>query len=78
LNAAGFPDRSSIEAHHLAKLQALLAALVPANAFYFAKLRAAGIGSGVASLQQFFERVPFTRKQELIEDQRAHAPYGSI
>ena len=35
------------------------------------------MSSGVASLQQFFERVPFTRKQELIEDQRAHPPYGS-
>jgi phenylacetate-CoA ligase len=77
LNAAGFPDRGGIEASQLAKLQALLVALVPGNAFYSARLRAAGIGSGVASLQQFFERVPFTRKQELIEDQRAHPPYGS-
>jgi phenylacetate-CoA ligase len=77
LNAAGFPDRNSIEAHHLVKLQALLAALEPGNAFYSARLHEAGIGSGVASLQQFFERVPFTRKQDLIEDQRAHPPYGS-
>jgi phenylacetate-CoA ligase len=77
LNAAGFPDRGGIEASQFAKLQALLAALEPGNAFYSARLRAAGISSGVASLQQFFERVPFTRKQELIEDQRAHPPYGS-
>jgi phenylacetate-CoA ligase len=77
LKAAGFPDRSSIEAHHIAKLQALLTALVPANAFYSAKLHAAGIGSRVASLEEFRERGPFTRKQELIEDQRAHPPYGS-
>jgi len=77
LNAAGFPDRAAIEADHLAKLQALVSALVPGNAFSSARLRAAGIESGVANLQQFFERVPFTRKQELIEDQRAHPPYGS-
>jgi phenylacetate-CoA ligase len=77
LNAAGFPDRGGIEASQFAKLQALLAALEPGNAFYSARLREAGISSGVASLQQFFERVPFTRKQELIEDQRAHPPYGS-
>ena len=77
MTASGFPDRGAIEADHLAKLQALLAALVPGNAFYSARLHDAGISSGVASLQQFFERVPFTRKQELIEDQRAHPPYGS-
>ena len=77
MNAARFPDRGGVEAEHLAKLQALLAALVPGNAFYSTRLHEAGIGSGVASLQQFFERVPFTRKQELIEDQRAHPPYGS-
>lgn len=77
MTAAGFPDRGGIEAGQLAKLRALLAALVPGNAFYSARLGAAGIGSGVASIEEFRERVPFTRKQELIDDQRAHPPYGS-
>jgi phenylacetate-CoA ligase len=31
----------------------------------------------IASLAEFFERVPFTLKSELIDDQIAHPPYGS-
>ena len=58
-------------------MRALLAALIPGNAFYSARLRAVGVGAGIASLEQFYERVPFTQKHELIEDQRAHPPYGS-
>jgi len=70
-----FPDRVQLEHAQLAKLQALAAALVPGNAFYSARLRAAG--PVISSLEQFYERVPFTRKLELIEDQQAHPPYGS-
>jgi phenylacetate-CoA ligase len=55
------------------KLQALLAAVTESNPFYAQKLR----GVEVASLDEFFARVPFTRKRELIEDQCAHPPYGS-
>ena len=72
MNASGLPDRGRIEAGQLAKLQGLLSALVPGNAFYSARLPAAGAGSGISSLEQFYDRVPFTHKQELIEDQRAH------
>ncbi len=64
-----------MEQGQLAKLQGLLAALVPGNGFYSARLRAAG--PGISSLEQFYEHVPFTRKLELIEDQQAHPPYGS-
>jgi len=59
---------------HWERIQALLAAVVPANPFYSAKL--AGIGP-VESLQDFFTRVPFTRKSELIEDQLRHPPFGT-
>jgi phenylacetate-CoA ligase len=77
LTASGFFDRGSIEAGQLAKLQTLLAALLPNNPFYSAKFRAAGIGPDLASLDEFCARVPFTLKQELIENQRDHPPYGS-
>jgi phenylacetate-CoA ligase len=75
LTASGWPDRAGIEAHQLAKLRTLLAALVPHNPFCSAKLGA--LGPDLRSLDQFFERVPFTLKRELIEDQRAHPPLGS-
>jgi phenylacetate-CoA ligase len=54
----------------LAKLRELLAAILPANPFYSAKLRGFGPDSYLATL-------PFTLKQELMEDQQAHPPYGS-
>jgi phenylacetate-CoA ligase len=66
-------DLSGAEAGQLSKLQALLAAVTESNPFYTQKLR----GVEIASLDEFFARVPFTSKQELIEDQRAHPPYGS-
>jgi phenylacetate-CoA ligase len=61
--------RVDLEADQLRKLRALLTAISD-NPFYSAKLRDAGAGSELASL-------PFTVKQELIEDQLAHPPYGS-
>ena len=61
--------RVDLEADQLRKLRALLAAVCD-NPFYSAKLRGASAGSELASL-------PFTVKQELIEDQLAHPPYGS-
>jgi phenylacetate-CoA ligase len=51
-------------------LRELLAAILPGNPFYSAKLRGANPDSPLASL-------PFTLKQELIEDQQANPPYGS-
>lgn len=57
----------------LAKLQALLAQLRPANRFYTSKLSAAI----PASLEEFYETVPFTTKQELALDQQLHPPFGS-
>jgi phenylacetate-CoA ligase len=64
------PDKSG----QFARLQALLAPVSQSNLFYAGKLRRAGYMAGLA---EFFERMPFTRKQELIEDQRANPPFGS-
>ena len=61
--------RVDLEADQLRKLRALLTAIRD-NPFYSAKLRGASVDSELASL-------PFTHKQELIEDQLAHPPYGS-
>ena len=77
LTASGFPDRRALEAHQLGQLQALLAALRASNPFYSEKLGAARVDSNLASLAEFFERISFTVKPELIEDQRNHPPYGS-
>ena len=55
----------------LARLQALLAEL-PSNPFYSRRAPAA-----VATLDEFFARVPFTLKSELSQDQLEHPPFGA-
>ena len=69
--------RREIEAGQLAKLRALLAAIETSNPFYAKRLREAGISSGLSGLDEFFERMPFTRKAELVDDQHATPPYGT-
>src|ERR1700689_3081721 len=55
----------------LFKLRELLRAL-GTNPFYRDR-----VPREIASLDEFFERVPFTFKRELIDDQIAHPPFGS-
>lgn len=74
---SGFPDRAAIEAGQLARLRALVDALVPDNRFYAPTIVASGLDGGPASLADFVARMPPTRKQQLVDDQRAHPPYGS-
>ncbi len=60
-----------MDADQLKDLRRLLGAL-RTNSFYRDR-----VPSDVASLDEFFERVPFTFKRELIDDQIAHPPFGS-
>jgi phenylacetate-CoA ligase len=64
-----------VEADQLAKLRALIDAVRRDNPFYRPKLRK--INSEIESLEDFARRVPFTTKQELIDDQRRYPPFGS-
>ena len=74
--APSFDSRAALEAHQLARLRELVAVVVPGNRFYSAKFHAAGV-AGFDSLEQFAERLPFTTRQELNDDQLAHPPFGS-
>lgn len=58
----------------LASINELLAAILPANRFYAAKL---GDLRAVGSLGEFAERVPFTTKDELAQDHEENPPYGT-
>jgi len=64
-------------ADQLARLRALLAAVVPGNRFYTPRLAAAGVTPEIGSLAEFSERMPFTTKADLVADQAANPPYGS-
>src|SRR6266699_1542870 len=74
---ATHPNREAVAAEQLEQLRSLVTALFPANKFYSSKLNAAGITFDVASLPDFCARFPFTTKNELVEDQRAHSPFGT-
>src|SRR5262245_13251290 len=70
-----FYPRETIEQGQQEKLQLLLEALSD-NRFYSARLRAAGVSSGLV-LSEFSNRIPFIVKQEIADDQRLHPPYGT-
>jgi phenylacetate-CoA ligase len=72
-----FPVRSAIASSQGELLRRLLATLVRANPYYTKKLSRSGAPATVASLDEFTRRFPFTTKQEIVEDQRAHPPYGT-
>ena len=72
-----FPRRQVIVQRQFEQLRDLLRGLVPANKFYSAKYESAGAPSKVARLHDFYERFPFTTKEELVADQTANPPYGT-
>lgn len=56
-------DRTAIEAHQIARLNELLSAILPQNAFYAAKFGPGPLNmNGIAELAE----LPFTTKQELV------------
>lgn len=70
-------ESESIKARQLTRLRELLAALVPANRFQAPRIEAAGLAAGVATLEEFSAKMPFTTKADLVADQTTHPPYGT-
>jgi phenylacetate-CoA ligase len=71
-------DRPSLERHQLQCLQELLQEVLPSNTFYARKL---AIASGRAPTVKSFDdlrKLPFTTKDELVADQSASGPYGTV
>jgi phenylacetate-CoA ligase len=77
MNSARFESRQNIEAKQLAKLRSLLTTLAQGNRFYADKFRDAGTIPEVSTLEDLQRKIPFTLKQEIVEDQRRYPPYGS-
>ena len=70
-------QRAAIESQQLVRLQALVELTLASNPFYGRKLRAAGVERAPSSLAGFTATAPLTRKQDFVDDQRAHPPYGT-
>ena len=64
-----------LKAAQLARVRALLAAVLPTNPFYARKF--AGVAASDIRTLTDFAKLPFTTKPELATDQAAHPPYGT-
>lgn len=70
--------RDELTRHQSARMQTLLREVLASNPFYQKKLRQAGLNDArdFKSLADI-THLPFTRKQELVDDQEAHPPFGT-
>jgi phenylacetate-CoA ligase len=73
----GLRDRAALADVQHARLRALLAEILPQNAFYARKFAAAGLNPREICTPADLGRLPFTTKAEVLADQEAHPPYGS-
>src|SRR5258706_10978852 len=72
-----FLKRPTITDRQVDRLRAIWTEILSSNPFYTHKLAAAGSPRKIRDLRQFASDVPFTTKQELVEDQRTSPPYGT-
>ena len=72
-----FPKRLAIGTSQFDQLRALLATVFGSNPFYTAKFDAAGVNHRPRHLGEFTDAFPFTTKDEIVADQKAHPPYGT-
>jgi len=77
MTCSSYPSRAQIETDQLAKLRPLIAALLKSNNFYSPRLADAGITPDIESISDFVHRMPLTTKQDLVDDQQSHPPYGT-
>ncbi len=71
-----------IQQHQANRLRGLLQRLIPANSFWTSKWQAAGVDLSQAAIDSLrvpgdLAKFPLTTKAELVEDHKAHPPYGS-
>ena len=69
--------RSELEVYQAERLRGLVKELVGRNPFWTQKLQAAGLSPRDLQHPSDLCKLPFTTKQELVEDQHRLPPYGS-
>lgn len=69
--------RETLRAYQLERLRMLITELDGSNQFYTARLRAHGATAGDFTSFEHLRQFPFTTKQQLIEDQQNHPPFGT-
>src|SRR5262245_40122442 len=68
-------NRNAIEERQLKRLRQLLQAILPANEFYRKKFSAHNVAD--IDSPDVLKSLPFTTKNELLEDQMRHPPFGT-
>ncbi len=76
--AAERQPRAALAARQAERLRRLLLAIDGRNPFYTAKLRRAGIAPADLVLPRDLARLPLTAKAELVADQDAAPPWGTV
>lgn len=69
-------DRAALTRLQEARLRSLLKDILPQNRFYADKLSRAGLSADDLQTLEDWQRLPFTSKPELLQDQADHPPYG--
>jgi phenylacetate-CoA ligase len=75
--ASPFPSRRAISDHQFDELQAMMRLVGGNNPFYVRKLEIARSSSRLRHMGDFSDTIPFTTRQEIVEDFHAHPPFGS-
>ena len=70
-------DRSQIEQLQSERLRALLDAVAGSNPFWTQKFQSAGVDVSSVKTPADLQKLPFTRKSDLVSDHAAHPPYGT-
>jgi phenylacetate-CoA ligase len=71
-------DRSAMLDLQREQVSALAAEILPQNRFYARKFAEAGLSARDIHSPGDLSRLPFTTKAELLADQAAHPPYGTV
>src|SRR5262249_21606879 len=71
-------DRARLEGVQRARLGRLLDEILPQNRFYARKLADATLTRDDLNTPDGWRRLPFTTKSELLADQQANPPYGTV
>jgi phenylacetate-CoA ligase len=74
----GLKDRAALADVQSAGLRTLLTEILPRNAFYARKFAAARLNPDTVRTPADLQRLPFTTKAELLTDQEARPPHGSV
>lgn len=71
-------DRDRLQAVQWRKLRSILLSVTGGEGFYASRLQAAGaVISSMDNVTDYIRQVPFTTKEELLQDRLAHPPFGT-